>query len=186
MDGIDDNEEARKSTTYSGRVTRNKGRKIKQHARDYDSMEGLGDESDITSSGHEWDGGDEDEADDHADDGEEDKEMDDDNSNDELAINEDPRPQRTLVISLRYPQRPSSMPTAQEQTRTNLDSNGLSDQAPPPEANPFATPLNTNTTIPSIGNGFSPSKYDTAMDNEQHRTPQNPTTLPSDTPQSIV
>ena len=72
----------------------------KKHTEDYDSLESMDDESDATSSGNEWDGGDEDEPDGQIDDEEEDEDV--DMSEDSGAEEEDDDPRQSLVVSLRY------------------------------------------------------------------------------------
>ncbi|KAL8796212.1 MAG: hypothetical protein Q9182_007410 [Xanthomendoza sp. 2 TL-2023] len=102
------------------------------------------DESDATSSGQEWDGGDDGEVDEHADDEVEDEEMNDDISEDELALDQGSLQPRSLVVALRYTKTiPSAILTAPGETVNRGPPNGVSDQAPPPEANPFAGPSNT-------------------------------------------
>ena len=76
----------------------------REHAEEYNSLESMDDESDATSSGNEWDGGDGDEPDDHIDDDdEEDEDEDVDMSENSVAEEEDDDdlPQ-ALVVSLRY------------------------------------------------------------------------------------
>lgn len=71
----------------------------RKHTEGYDSLESMGDESDATSSGNEWDGGDEDEPDDQIDDEEEDEDVD---MSDESGAEEEEDFRQSLVVSLRY------------------------------------------------------------------------------------
>lgn len=74
-----------------------------KHTKGYDSLGSMDDESDATSSGNEWDGGDEDEPDDRVDDEEEDEDVDmSDVSVAEEEEEEEDDVQRSLVVSLRY------------------------------------------------------------------------------------
>ena len=73
------------------------------HTKGYDSLGSMDDESDATSSGNEWDGGDEDEPDEHVDDEEEDEDIDmSDISGAEEEEEEVDDVQQSLVVSLRY------------------------------------------------------------------------------------
>ena len=74
----------------------------REHAEEYNSLESMDDESDATSSGNEWDGGDGDEPDDHIDDDEEDEDEDVDMSENSVAEEDDDDLPQTLVVSLRY------------------------------------------------------------------------------------
>lgn len=179
LDGTEDDEEVQASTLRSGRATCNRGRRERRHADDTDSIDCMDDESDPTSSGHEWNGDDDDEADEHANDGEDEEEMSDDISEDELAIDEDPRLQRSLVVSLRYPKpTPPSMSAAPKGLSITVEPNGISDQAPPPEANPFAAPFNTDATMPESASGYTPLMNDTTMNTGQIQETQVPPALP--------
>ena len=72
----------------------------RKHTEGYDSLGSMEDESDVTSSGHEWDGGDEDEPDDQVDDEEEDEDV---NMSDNSKVeNEEDDHRQSLVVSLRY------------------------------------------------------------------------------------
>ncbi|KAL8926761.1 MAG: hypothetical protein Q9208_002835 [Pyrenodesmia sp. 3 TL-2023] len=184
VDGIDEEEEAQYTRTYPNRATRNRAQKIRQRGGENDSTEGLDDESDITSSGHEWVGGDDDEADDHVDDGD-DEEMDEDMSEDELGTDHEPQPQRTLVVSLRYPPKTTlSIAAPPEQLRDKVEANGLSDQAPPPEANPFAQPFRPHRTEPDPDNALSSTTNHITMATGGHH-PQ-PQIMPPRNPQSMT
>ncbi|KAL9013027.1 MAG: hypothetical protein Q9173_002252 [Seirophora scorigena] len=183
--GTEDEGESRVSTALAGRATRNKGRQFRQHSGDYGSIDDREDETDVTSSGHEWDGGDEDGDDDHSDD---DEEMKDDISEDELGADEGPRPQRSLVVSLRYPTSPL-MPAAStppEVPTTATEPNGLSNQAPPPEANPFAQPIAPVTTTPSPIKGMSSTANGSVMNTVQREIVRNSSTLPSEMAQPVA
>ncbi|KAF6241731.1 hypothetical protein HO173_000443 [Letharia columbiana] len=71
-----------------------------KHTEVNDSLGSMDDESDATSSGNEWDGGDEDEPDDHVDDDEEDEDVDMSDNSGAEEDGDDPR--QSLVVSLRY------------------------------------------------------------------------------------
>lgn len=79
----------------------------------YDSEDVKNDESDVTSSGHEWQGGDEDEADDNIDDDEDDEDIDmsDVEGSEEGARSFD-TPQGSLMVTLRYAKRNASSKAA--------------------------------------------------------------------------
>ena len=72
----------------------------RKHTKGYDSLGSMDDESDATSTGNEWDGGDEDEPDDNIDDEDEDDDI--DMSDDSRAEDEEDDPRQSLVVSLRY------------------------------------------------------------------------------------
>ena len=78
----------------------------KKHTEGYDSLGSMDDESDATTTGNEWDGGDEDEPDDHVDDEDEDEDVD---MSDNSEEQDDPR--QTLVVSLRYTKSHPSPPS---------------------------------------------------------------------------
>lgn len=184
VDGIEEEEKAQYTSTYAGRATRNRAQKIRHRGVENDSTEGLDDESDVTSSGHEWDGGDEDEADDHVDDGDDD-EIDEDMSEDELGTDREPQPQRTLVVSLRYsPRTTVSIAAPPGELQDEEKANGLSDQAPPPEANPFAQPFRPHRTGPYLDNELSSTTNDITMATGGHH-PQPPV-MPPNNPQSMT
>ncbi|KAL8704266.1 MAG: hypothetical protein Q9201_002575 [Fulgogasparrea decipioides] len=157
--GAEDDEERHTSTLRSGR---DRGRPNRPRAQGHSSSESMGDESDVTSSGQEWNDGDDDEAEDLAD-GTEDEEMNDDISEeDELAIKEDRFQSRSLVVSLRYT-KPLPFPQGPKETSNIPDSDALSNQAPPPEANPFAVTMDTRIAAPDLSNGHTPSNYDASI-----------------------
>ncbi len=88
-----------------------------KHTEGYDSLGSMDDESDATSSGNEWDGGDEDEPDDRVDDEEEDEEV--DMSDNSVAEEEEDDPRQSLVVSLRYLKSHPSPPS--QDTATSKD-----------------------------------------------------------------
>lgn len=108
----------------------------------YDSLGSMDDESDATSSGNEWDGGDEDEPDDHVDDEEEDEDVD---MSDNSGPEEDEDDSRqSLVVSLRYVK--SGLSPSSQDTRNgpaisadhSIPLMATSDSKGPPEgANPL-------------------------------------------------
>lgn len=157
-DGTEDAERPQSISVRGGRATRGRRtRPARSNINDNVSSDEMEDESDATDSGQEWDEGDDD-ADDHADDEVEDEEMNDDISEDELAMDDVSNPPRSLVVSLRYANSiPNAMPPASDNPGTP-SGNGVSDQAPPLEANPFAVP---NTTTARLSNGFTTSSSDT-------------------------
>lgn len=73
-----------------------------KHTKGYDSLGSMDDESDATSTGNEWDGGDEDEPDDHVDDEEEDEDVDMSDISGAEEEEEEDDTQQSLVVSLRY------------------------------------------------------------------------------------
>lgn len=105
MDGVEDDED---QTISHGRPRRparqpnanHKARSGNQFSG-YNSLDSMDDESDATSSGEEWDGGDDEEPDDQVDDEnlDEDLEMSD---NEDKATDENEDIRRSLVVSLRY------------------------------------------------------------------------------------
>ncbi|KAL8683733.1 MAG: hypothetical protein Q9186_000367 [Xanthomendoza sp. 1 TL-2023] len=148
-DGARDDGDAHTAGMRPGRATRGK-RKPRggAHIAANNSTEEPDDESDATNSGQEWDAGDDNEVDDHADDEVEDEEMNDNISEDEIALNEGSLQPRSLVVSLRYAKTtPNTILTAPGETVSRLPSNGVSDQAPPPEANPFAGHSGTKANL---------------------------------------
>lgn len=156
-DGTADVEESLNASVRGGRVTRRRSkRRAGSQINDDISSEEMDDGSDPTDSGHEWD----DDADDHADDEVEDEEMNDDISEDELAIDDITSQPRSLVVSLRYSSTtPNAVQTAPKTPDVIPGLNSVSDQAPPPEANPFAEP---SVTKANLTNGFTSSASDTA------------------------
>ncbi|KAL9601733.1 MAG: hypothetical protein Q9219_002344 [cf. Caloplaca sp. 3 TL-2023] len=178
LDGTDDDEKPQQSVLRSGRATRSEKRKELTHAEDSESADGMDDDSDTTESGQEWNGGDEDEADDHVDNGQDDDNMTDDISEDELAISSVPHPQRSLVISLRYPKPvPLSTPAALNGAGNTKESESVSDQVPPLEANPFATPTYTNNHVPKPADSFPHSTNEAAVDVARHQTLHDPPSM---------
>ncbi|KAL8764182.1 MAG: hypothetical protein Q9184_000151 [Pyrenodesmia sp. 2 TL-2023] len=181
VDGIEEEEEAQDTSTYAGRATRNRAQKMRQRRSENDSTEGVDDESDVTSSSHEWDGGDEDDHVDH----EDDEEMDEDMSEDELGTDREPQPQRTLVVSLRYlPKTTVSIAAPPEALQDEQEANGLSDQAPPPEANPFAQPFQPHGTGSYLGDELSRTTNDITMATGGH--PPQPPVMPPSNPQTMI
>ncbi|KAL9028467.1 MAG: hypothetical protein Q9196_003169 [Gyalolechia fulgens] len=193
LDGTGDDDETPALDLRAGRVTRNRGGRQGWQAEDSDSIGGMNDESDATSSGHEWDGGDggdDDEADELADDGKVEVDMNSDVSEDELVNDKDPHLQPSLVVSLRYPKpassTPSSIPRAPEEMRAIQIPNGLSDQAPPPEANPFATPTNTDFPTPQLANGLAHSTSGASIAVGQHHVSPDSPAIPLDKVQPTI
>ncbi|KAL8782526.1 MAG: hypothetical protein Q9213_005291 [Squamulea squamosa] len=166
------------------RATRGRTRLRAESNMDDDlSTEDLDDGSDATDSGQEWDGGDDDDADDHADDEVEDEEMNDHISEDELAMDNVLHQPRSLVVSLRYANAtPDSFPTAPRDTDPMTALNSVSDQAPPPEANPFAVPSNEKV---NLLNSFASSASKTNTLSSPIDVSQGPPLQQYDKPQSM-
>lgn len=82
---------------------------FKKHTEGYNSLGSMDDESDMTSSGIEWDEEDEDEPDDRIDDEEEDEDA--DMSDNSGAGEEEDDPLQSLVVSLRYKKSRPSPPS---------------------------------------------------------------------------
>ncbi|KAL8669712.1 MAG: hypothetical protein Q9168_005711 [Polycauliona sp. 1 TL-2023] len=177
-DGADDVEQQPIAGVRGGRATRgSKTQGPRAAINDDISSDEMEDGSDATDSGQEWDGGDDD-ADDHADDEVEDDEMNDAISEDELAAEDGSLEPRSLVVSLRYPQKTPNviLPTAKH-IETMPDLNSVSDQAPPPEANPFAVPTSTKAHLP---NGFTSSVSETrALSPGNETSPRPPFQQPA-------
>ncbi len=93
----------RRSAYKNGISQKSRGR---QHIEGYNSVDDMEGESDATSSGGEWEGGDDDDVDDNIVDGEDDADV--DMSDDDASIAEDEEDgegygrRRSLVVSLRY------------------------------------------------------------------------------------
>ena len=87
-----------------------------KHTEGYDSLGSMDDESDATSTGNEWDGGDEDEPDDRVDDEEEDEDVD---MSDNSVAEEEDDSRQSLVVSLRYLKNRPSPP--RQDTATSKD-----------------------------------------------------------------
>ncbi|KAI4250041.1 MAG: hypothetical protein LQ352_005426 [Teloschistes flavicans] len=172
--GISDGMGEDSSTLRSGRATRNRGRPVRPRGRGY-SSEGIDDESDVTSSGHEWDrGDDDDEADARVDERTEDDAMSEDISEDEFGM-EDNRPPLRLVVALRYSKAPPAhTPATLKQTSIMPEPNSLSDQAPPPEANPFAAPVDNMTATSTLSNGYTPETSGTTVPEWEHQALDDP------------
>ncbi|KAL8734862.1 MAG: hypothetical protein Q9166_001214 [cf. Caloplaca sp. 2 TL-2023] len=178
-DGVGDDGEAHLPGGRLSRATRGRRCRAGSALEDDSSTVELENGSDDTSSGQEWDGGDDDEVDDHADDEVEDEEMNDDVTEDELGLDEVSIQPRSLVVSLRYAKMtPSSISTAPRETEHVLEPNGVSDQAPPAEANPFAVPASTKAKLAS---GFAPLAGNTAASSLQNEVSQQPLVQPHDT-----
>ena len=117
MDAAEDDEDEPRSRGRPRRAAQQNRSNVKafsrKHAKGYDSLGSMDDESDATSTGNEWDGGDEDEPDDNIDDEDEDEDI--DMSDDSRAEDEEDDPRQSLVVSLRYAKRGQS--TASQDTR---------------------------------------------------------------------
>lgn len=106
LDGAADEEVGLVSNARSQRATRESGVKANvrpgKHQGGSDSVESMDDESDVTSSGGEWQGGDDHESDEPMENEDEDEDDDDDveRSDNDGGLEEDPR--QSLVVSLRY------------------------------------------------------------------------------------
>lgn len=178
-DGARDDVEVQIAGARPGRATRMRRRRRGGTQVEDDSIsDELDDRSDATSSGQEWDGNDDDEVDDHADDEVDNEEMNDDVSEDELAMEDGPLQPRSLVVSLRYAKSTANaIPTAPAEPENNLVSNGVSDQAPPPEANPFAMPNDIKAALP---NGFTSATSNVITQSPPKEFPQQQPLQPYD------
>ncbi|KAL8874544.1 MAG: hypothetical protein Q9174_000131 [Haloplaca sp. 1 TL-2023] len=150
----------------SGRATRSSGRRGRPTAAAYSSKEDSDDGSQTSSSSEDWDG--EDDEDGHAEqayDALDEEEMNDVISDeDELALTNGQSQQRSLVVTLRYPKaaRPAQFTTIKGLSDP-LQRQSLSDQAPPAEANPFASAINSEAAVPTnLSNRLALTTYDTA------------------------
>ena len=110
VDGAEDDEDGPRSRGRPRRAAQQNRSNVKafsrKHAKGYDSLGSMDDESDATSTGNEWDGGDEDEPDDNIDDEDEDEDI--DMSDDSGGEDEEEDPRQSLVVSLRYVKRGQS------------------------------------------------------------------------------
>ncbi|KAL8759500.1 MAG: hypothetical protein Q9199_000721 [Rusavskia elegans] len=186
-DGTADVEESLNASVRGGRATRGRSkRRAGSHINDDVSSDEMDDGSDATDSGQEWDGGNDD-ADDHADDEVEDEEMNDDISEDELAMDDVTLQPRSLVVSLRYSSTtPTVVQTAPKTTDVMPGPNNISDQAPPPDANPFAIP---SVTKANLSNGIISSASDAravSPANEVRGVSQLPPPQPYEKPQPTL
>jgi hypothetical protein len=136
--------------TRSSRRGNSNGRsKPRKHIEGYNSVDELDDEDEATSSGHDWDGGDEDEIDDNLDEDED----------DEMSVDseeEDFEP-KSLVITLRYrkgatPQKPSN-----ELAPLSVRNSQPPPVAEVPDAEP-EVPVPPTAVAPSVANGL-PTQY---------------------------
>lgn len=159
-------EEAHIGVRTRGGLSRNSaGQSLRSRARidQYNDIDGMDEESDATSSGEEWDGGDDDdEVDDHGGDGdEEDTNMSDDNASDgpeEVDTNATNQDRDSLVVSLRYrPKKPQPL-----------------DAATP--ASDFLQPTDNDTTSRTFLNLCAPQSIKVVPDDLKHR--QHPLALP--------
>lgn len=117
MDAAEDDEDGPRSRGRPRRAAQQTRSNVKafsrRHTKGYDSLGSMDDESDATSTGNEWDGGDEDEPDDNIDDEDEDEDI--DMSDDSVAEDEEDDSRQSLVVSLRYVKRGQS--AASQDTR---------------------------------------------------------------------
>ena len=112
------------------------GRSVKSgnHTNGLEALDAMEDESDATSSGEEWDGGndeDDDEVDEHLGEEEshEDTDLSDDNNSDELEENGTDC-QGSLIVSLRYKPKKSDLPPALAPAQVSQISGSTPDQTP--------------------------------------------------------
>ena len=144
-----------------GALSRNSvGQSLRSRARigGYNAVDGMDDESDATSSGGEWDGGDdEDEVDEHLGEGEdEDSDMSDDNASDvlgELDTNTTGQKRDSLVVSLRYQKTPQPLNPA-AQANGSLDPT-ITPIVPPTALNGHP-PQPTNSLVEDLTDGQHP------------------------------
>ena len=102
MDAAEDDEDGPRSRGRPRRAAQQNRSNVKafsrKHTKGYDSLGSMDDESDATSTGNEWDGGDEDEPDDNIDDEDEDEDI--DMSDESKAEDEEDDPRQSLVFTL--------------------------------------------------------------------------------------
>ena len=114
-DAAEDDEDGPRSRGRPRRAAQQNRSSVKafsrKHAKDYDSLGSMDDESDATSTGNEWDGRDEDEPDDNIHDEDEDEVI--DMSDDSRVEDEEDDSRQSLVVSLRYVKRGQS-PASQD------------------------------------------------------------------------
>ena len=159
-----DDEDEPRSHGRPRRAAQNNRNKAKpfsgKHTEGYDSLGSMDDESDATSTGNEWDGGDEDEPDDHIDDEEEDEDI--DMSDNSGADEEEDDPRQSLVVSLRYTKSRRSPPS--QDTRNGLAVSGdhsISPMTTTSSKRPSETPYSTDGPTKSL-NIVSKSTQDAA------------------------
>ena len=137
------------------------GRK-KKHIDGYNSLDEMDDESDASSSGGDWDGGEDDEdvvlADDVDDEDEEDAEMS-DSDNGQDGEDGDLAGKGSLVVSLRYQKPPRSSNTAHV---SDLHANGFQNPPAPPGDSTLQTTV-ANGHHENFTNGYHLSSEDTPM-----------------------
>ena len=130
----------------------------------YDSLGSMDDESDATSSGNEWDGGDEDEPDDNLDDEEEDEDV--DMSDNSVPEDEEEDPQQRLVVSLRYTKRHQSPPRqgtqngpANSDDHTNTPMTTSTSKGPSETADSTDGLMQSSNEAPKSNHGAAPTQY---------------------------
>lgn len=166
LDGAEDDEDedepvSRGRPRRAAQLNRVKAKPLSGKRTDgYDSLGSMDDESDATSSGNEWDGGDEDEPDDHVDDEEEDEDV--DMSDNSGAEEDEDDPRQSLVVSLRYMKSRSTPPSQdtrngpaisedRRQTPTTSNSKGPSEKA-----------STTDSLTKSLHDAPKPTQYSTS------------------------
>ena len=120
----------------------------KKHNEGYDSLGSMDDESDATSSGNEWDGGDEDELDDHIDDEEEDDDID---MSDTSGAEDEEVTRQSLVVTLRYIKSRLSPP--RQDTRSGPTSFGTEGIPTTLSEGPSEMPYSTHGLIELLDDG---------------------------------
>ena len=175
----DDGEDEPRSHGRPRRAAQNSRNKAKpfsrKHTEGYDSLGSMDDESDATSSGNEWDGGDEDEPDDRIDDEEEDEDIDmSDNSGAEEEEEDDPR--QSLVVSLRYTKSRQSPPN--QDTRNGLtvsEDHSISPMTTTNSKGPSETPYSMDGPTKSLN--IVPKSTQDAVPTDSFRSTQQPAPL---------
>lgn len=186
-----------RSTRTSGRTAVNGWTKGRKHIEGYNSLDEMDDEDDASSSGAEWDGGDEDEP------GDPDNDMDVDDSEEDDFEDEEEEPQ-SLIVTLHY-RKPVSTDTIPKITETQLLQHALagstttpSIKVEPPVSNsqqnfaPAGPQRNggiaASSHVPQIvtTNGPSPEHHPSPQ-SEMYQPPGfRPSTLPYSPPKPTV
>ena len=157
-----------------------------QNIGEYDSLDEMDDESDTSSSGHDWDGEDDDDKQDDDDDEDEDEGMSDvlpgDFKREGSDNDDDLQLPRSLVVSLRYhPNTNPPKPTTSDTNEWKPTTDELSGQVPPPEANPFANPRDAGLVPTTLAESFPPTPGISTLPMQNHiELPQELKTKPTD------
>ena len=126
----------------------------RKHRGEDDSLDSMGDGSDVTSSGGEWEGGDEEEPDEPIDEDDEDAEMSDDNPEDEEY------PPQSLVVSLRYLKSHSISSIEHRRPPTDRSINTITPSSNPPHLDPMPP---SDPTLNKYGSNGTEGHHDEAV-----------------------